>query len=246
MKAQMFNALIEIDPRTIEVGNSFWIPKHHKARNPEISKWIRRRLKRVDNPVLIDVGAHTGLFTLMAALMPALRVYAFEPVFGEVLKANVKLNDLEDRVKVFEVALGSEPGEAIIHVPDNQLGSHATMSEKAPDMFDKLGKWHDATVPVDTLDNHEALKDVKPTVLKIDVEGMEKFVIEGGEEMIRKHKPDIIVEYIAEHTKRFGYGPSQITRLLHSWGYVSKVRGNDAACIHGAQKSDVWPLKKTG
>ena len=236
MKATLLNKRIQLVPETFEVGNSFGM--RIKENNPVLVGWVYARLQTHRKPTLVDVGAHTGQFTLLAALLPKLRVFAFEPVFYGPLLNNVEVNDLQDRVRVFPYALGAEVTDKIIHIPESSIGSHATMSDEVPAVFGD--DWRDETVIVGTLDVVCEDFDIKPTLIKIDTEGMDKFVIEGGEKTIRKYKPDILVEYVAEHCQRFGYGPSQITTLLNSWGYTCKVRGNDAACIYGADKKTIW------
>ena len=244
MKAFLFEHEIEIDERSLTVGNS-WHRREKPdgalhGRNVVMLEWLLHRFAQHEAPVFVDVGAHTGLFTLLAALVPDLRVYAFEPVFIDVLRANIALNGLDGRVMAYGVALGDTAGSGVIHVSDSVIGSHSTMSKEVPAVFAKYGEYHDITVPVDTLDEYAALWDVAPSVMKIDVEGMEKFVVAGGEQMIREHKPDILVECIVEHAGRFGYGPRETTRLLQSWGYMCQVKGNDAACIHGGAKGQMW------
>ena len=58
--------------------------------------------------VLVDVGANSGSFTLPAAFIPQMHVFAFEPnrgAFAE-LERNVALNGLQTRVTTFNVAVG--------------------------------------------------------------------------------------------------------------------------------------------
>ncbi len=236
MKATLLNHKIQLTPETFEVGNSFGM--RIKENNPILVGWVHARLSKHRKPTLIDVGAHTGQFTLLAALLPKLRVFAFEPVFSNVLALNVIANKVKGRVKIFECALGAKVGEGIIHIAPRNIGSHSTMSDDVPPLFGD--DWQDKHVFVDTLDAVCQTHDIRPTLIKIDTEGMDKMVIEGGEKTIRKYKPDILVEYNAEHAARFDYGPSQITKLLHSWGYACKVRRNDAACVYGADKNKIW------
>ena len=241
MQALVLDQPIQLDPRSIDVGNLWYQPNGtdtYHGRNPALLDWVYQRLALVDNPVLIDVGAHTGSFTLLAAVLPELRVYAFEPIFADVLAANVALNNLEERVYIHRTALGAHEGAGTMHVPDGTLGSHATLSYEPPAVDRAMTMQR---VPLDTLDAYsDQWGGVVPTVIKIDVEGMEKFVIQGGERCIQAYQPDILFEFNAEHAQRFGYGPAQITRLLHSWGYTCRVKGNDAACIYGADKSEIW------
>lgn len=63
-----------------------------------------------DAEVMLDVGAHVGLFSLVAAhANPSARVFAFEPVATTYrrLHSNVALNDLKN-LRCFQSALGDK------------------------------------------------------------------------------------------------------------------------------------------
>ncbi len=57
--------------------------------------------------IVLDVGACIGAFTLFAA-QKSKQVYAFEPLFYDVLQKNVELNGFRN-VKVFNIGLGTQP-----------------------------------------------------------------------------------------------------------------------------------------
>lgn len=65
---------------------------------------------------IVDVGANIGSFTILAAKRGAM-VYAFEPLpeSYKMLRMNVILNDVEDKVKAFPFAVG-EPGKARLYI----------------------------------------------------------------------------------------------------------------------------------
>jgi len=57
-----------------------------------------------NDDIVLDIGANIGAFSIMAS-RKARRVYAVEPIFGEIIDTNLKLNGINN-VKVVEVALG--------------------------------------------------------------------------------------------------------------------------------------------
>ncbi len=65
------------------------------------------------NAVVIDVGAHIGTFSLLTATtLPQARIFAFEPAGSTftVLRENIYLHGLGDRVSAFNLAVGPTSG----------------------------------------------------------------------------------------------------------------------------------------
>ena len=58
------------------------------------------------------------------------------------------------------------------------------------------------TVSMDTLDRYCERQGVVPDFIKVDVEGNELNVFKGGEAVLRKHKPAILVEIEERHIGR--------------------------------------------
>ena len=120
----------------------------------------------------VDVGANVGNHTLWFAMVCGLNVVAFEPVVHRQLVANVELNRLEDRVRIEPVALGAT-GSKAVHFGRGRLRTGS------------------GQIQVRTLDSYR-LDDV--SIIKIDVEGMEPDVLQGGIETIRRCRPVIYAE----------------------------------------------------
>ncbi len=148
----------------------------------------------------IDVGANLGLFTLY--LQPlAKKVISFEPLPALVEILHEKYKGLN--VEVRNLALGSEKGNLVLKTPfvgDKELHEWSSLST------DLLGKtWagqaitrvEQRDVLVSTLSD-EAPENVG--FVKIDVEGFEEEVIEGGKEFLEKQKPNLLVEIEQRHT----------------------------------------------
>jgi FkbM family methyltransferase len=75
---------------------------------------------------IVDVGAHTGTFTLYAAAhAPNARILAFEPEASNaaMLRRNIAENRLEQRVETVEAAISDHDGTATFHVTFEQSGS---------------------------------------------------------------------------------------------------------------------------
>jgi FkbM family methyltransferase len=146
--------------------------------------------------IVWDIGSNLGLFALPAALKANRgRVFAFEPDVD--LAANLLRSLRLNRNKDFHVSV------LCVAVSNVDATAHFQISKfsRAMSKLEAAGKWNDkkviseerrsvVTMRIDSL--AETL--TAPTVIKIDVEGAEAMVLEGGEATIAKYRPTILVE----------------------------------------------------
>jgi hypothetical protein len=76
-------------------------------------------------------------------------------------------------------------------------------------------------VPTVTLDRHCAQYDLRPALVKIDVEGAELEVLEGCRQVLRQARPVVIVG-IHPYWLPTGQSADQILALLSDCGYTVK------------------------
>jgi FkbM family methyltransferase len=137
--------------------------------------------------VAVDVGANIGTHTVCfaQAVGPSGRVFAFEPqrVLHQILCGNLALNGCRTVVAEHK-ALGARAGSVLVPWLDYAREGNFGGLE--------LGAWTDGEpVPVLTLDSYE-LKACH--LIKVDVEGMERDVLEGASATIARHQPVLYVE----------------------------------------------------
>jgi len=120
--------------------------------------------------LFVDVGANVGSYTVLAAAAGA-EVVAFEPVPSTFLglESNVLLNRLQGRVSARNLGLAGTPGRLAFTAGLDTVNHVLRPGEDAEAV----------EVPVSTLDVE--LSGREPAALKIDVEGFELPVLDGGE-----------------------------------------------------------------
>lgn len=157
----------------------------------------------------VDVGAHCGLWTRPLAQMFRW-VTAFEPIvehqrcFRLNLDDKMFTGDPDSFVELWPVALGAHQGKVSLHTGEGSSG----------DTYVQEGGEH-RDVVMSTLDSY-VLRDVD--FVKIDCEGYESYVLQGGEETIRKQKPFVIVEQKPGKGQQFGIGDHAALDILRKWG----------------------------
>jgi FkbM family methyltransferase len=147
--------------------------------------------------VILDIGANTGVYTLIAcAANPKCKVIALEPVprVFDRLQKNVAMNNLEDRVEARKEAVSNFVGSAQLAVPDEDCPVMSSLDLDDYVRMYQLKHLGLIDVPVTTIDN---ICDRTPTVnlVKIDVQGSEHLVIQGMQEVLTRAKPALIVDY---------------------------------------------------
>jgi FkbM family methyltransferase len=161
--------------------------------------------------VVFDVGAHWGLYTLVAARR-AKRVVAFEPSGHNraLLTRNVKLAGLKN-VQVRPELVADRVGTTTFHdyqgPPSHDL---SMMGGLLPQRFTRP-----VEAPVTTID---AL-DIEPDVLKIDVEGAEASVLAGAARVLRDARPTILVEVHHERVRAMGSSADDVRAALENFDY---------------------------
>lgn len=134
--------------------------------------------------VLWDVGANIGLYSIYAAMAQKCSVFAFEPsVFNlELLVRNIALNKLQGSVCIVPLALSDQIGTSMFKMSNTEWGGAlSTFGQN----FDQDGEELRQVFEYQTLglsmdDACVLLKIPQPQYLKMDVDGIEHFILRGG------------------------------------------------------------------
>ena len=157
------------------------------SKEPETLKWIENF---EENGVLWDIGANIGLYTCYAAKLKNTSVYAFEPsVFNiELLTKNVFLNQLSKKVTIVPLPLVDKIKESEFNLTSKDIGgSNSTFSKDYTYDGSKLKKeFHYKMLGINMNDCVNVLKIKQPDYIKIDVDGIEHLILEGGNQVLRQ------------------------------------------------------------
>lgn len=140
---------------------------------------------------VVDVGSNIGIYTVACAALGA-RVSSFEPASSArgALTKNVKLNQVDDRVRIFPTALGDVTASGAL-TTDLDVGNHLIAADGVRGMSEVVG-----IQPLDALVNEENewFATERIALLKIDVEGHDAAVLRGARTTLEDHRPVILVE----------------------------------------------------
>jgi FkbM family methyltransferase len=186
-------------------------------------EWISGEVKKYykEGTDILDIGANIGTHTLLFSEIGP--VHSFEPLYHAVVTQNVKSNSLKNPVKVYPYALSDEAQVRNMYLPrrmphglKNYGGSSMHLNETAA---------HSSTpVPVECKTLDEVYNGV-PSVIKMDVENHEPYVLRGAINTIKTHKPAIIIEIS-------NYETSEVPKILQSFGYSNYTTPDNSNYIY--------------
>jgi len=198
---------------------------------PHISKFISDNLK--DGDVFIDVGANCGFFTLLAAHHVGLRgfVLAIEPQkkLSSLIKKSLDINGFRSFSDVENMAVTAEVGEVYLRHSGDYLGSASLASLGANETASELVGGQPLDDIVATVE-HRRMRILKPRMIKVDVEGFEKSVWQGGRKTFSV--TDIVVlEFSSSRYRDLGIDPDVFLDEMQGDGFNINELSHDGSLL---------------
>ena len=192
----------------------FFVPNHlinwrvdtYFSKEPETLEWIDSFEKK-ENLIFWDIGANIGLYSIYNSLKnPKSTTIAFEPSSSNlrVLTRNISINNYEKNIKVVPIPLTNK--ENIFQEMSEghfiEGGALNSFGEK----FDFEGKEFKPTMKYNLLGTtmnyfiENSILDI-PDYIKIDVDGIEHLILEGGDKFLSDKKVKSLSIEINENFK---------------------------------------------
>lgn len=164
--------------------------------------------------LFVDVGANIGAYTILASGHSGATSISIEPLprtFSR-LRANVRYNDIDERVTLYNCGIGDKEAllrftkglDAMNHVAIESESTSATVE-----------------VPVVTMDS--LLESSRPVCIKIDVEGFEKKVIDGGRVALQENSLKAVLVELNGSGRRYGFDDEEVHQALIHFGFLPSV-----------------------
>lgn len=212
----------------------------------KLAKYIINNLNADD--VFYDIGANRGFYTYLAAEL-CKEIHTFEPLpkLAAAIKKNVRTGDV---ITVNAGALSDTVGTITFYVTDSTMVN--TIDKEVAERYVSLkhSRLTQITVPTTMLDEY-IKTHAAPTFLKIDAEGAEGRIIDGGRGFFSSHSPTISLEVwsadnngtvsmqAVEKLRALGYASLHI----HDDGTASEVTG-DLSMLAPAHGADNFIFRK--
>lgn len=191
-----------------KINEKKFLKEYPEAKN--IGKYIK-------NPeVCFDIGANYGVYSFyLSKKFPNSKIYSFEPYSRSfyILRKIKKRFNLQN-IFPKRLALGNKNEKMKIWVHDFEDAMATISKNKGEDV-----------VMVKLDDFVKKNKINKIDFIKIDVEGFEKNIIDGGMKTIKEFKPVILMEIVETLLKKFNSTPKEIIKMMERLGYRSLKQG---------------------
>lgn len=158
----------------------------------------------------IDIGANIGAFTCAIAALGRM-VHAFEPIPETFcrLKSNVKHNGLLDRTQLNCLAVGREQGLVTFAVQEHAPATNRMTGPGDVPMGDLSSTQVVAAVSLDEYCAEQGIDSIP--FLKIDVEGMEPYVLQGARNLFLNKKVNVVlIEICPVNLRSVGLSPAEL------------------------------------
>lgn len=231
-----------------EAGAALWV---RPAEYPSLLLGTRRVERRIaeewaallrPGEAILDIGANIGFTTqrFFRILNGRCRIWAFEPLPRnlELLRRNVRR--FGDSVSVVECAVGERDGVCVV-VDNRRHGGLSRLRSLDSSKPRDAAFWQDVEdirvrmVSLDTFADERS--GIRPSFIKLDVEGAGHWVLQGSRRVLRDHRPVIscsfhsdeeregVVKILGEHAYRGG------TLRAGRWTWCS-LESSEGTFIH--------------
>lgn len=201
----------------------------------EEMEWMASKVRDSRETLFYDIGANVGIYSvILPTMIPGLVTHSFEPDLRNLvfLQANIVINNLEQRVSVWDVAVGDEAGTVQF------------MEFRGGDLFN-TGKSKVVGEPCEhaqskamrkiALDDHCQVSG-QTILIKIDVEGYEFEVLSGMRRTLRENDCVLMVEIFDENVGR-------CDSLMETLGYRrTESFGLDNWAYEKSEKLEMSPV----
>ncbi|MEX0685408.1 MAG: FkbM family methyltransferase [Balneolales bacterium] len=182
-------------------------------------------IKQLDlrEKIVFDIGAYIGIFSMFfaKAVGPKGHVYIYEPnpINLDKVKNNLQINGFENAA-MYPIALGAKKDTANLAFRGRGTATGSLQENIKSDILNEANSTV-IEVEIDTLDNQISINDLpKPDFVKIDVEGLELDVLNGMQETLKLHKPDLYIEIHGSSTSEKIKNAKSVVDFLIGYGYL--------------------------
>jgi len=212
-------ATLSIDNTSVILAQPFadvsiwWLQEH-----PEdlLEVTVLLKLAAAVDGVMLDIGAHVGMFAALFCTASAHDVLCFEPVAAsqKAIEETAALNGFGDRIQVVVAAVGDRVGVTSMHLDAATGFAQAQNYESSP-----VSSSEQIVVQTTTVDAIRQTTDKKVGLLKIDVEGFEAEVLEGATQTLLGDQPVVAIEIHNDYLSERGVSLSRMLTKLEDHGY---------------------------
>ena len=195
---------------------------------------------------IYDIGACIGTWSLLAkAIFPHSNVYAFEALEKHIKELEQKISHVKEGIHVFHQALGKEEKIQTMYLQKNtDASSFLPISEKGLQEWSFLEETDRIELQIKTLSSIIQNNNLPlPDLIKIDVQGLELDILEGGLPFIQNAKW-ILMEVSFEELYEGQPIYTDVLNYMEKIGYKFYALNKDTTLLNKLVQADILFKKK--
>ncbi len=120
---------------------------------------------------------------------------------------------MADRVTVCPLAVSDKEGSSFVYTVSNSPEN--TLSP----IHGRLSNASAVAIEITTIDAFCTVRKIRPTLIKIDIEGFELHALRGAKRTLIQHRPVVVVEMHPMNWSEIGVSGEQVTGFLNDVSY---------------------------
>ena len=188
------------------------------SKEPETLEWIDSFEK---GSCFWDIGANIGLYSIYCGVRKNAEIYSFEPSTSNLrtLSRNISINKLQNNITIVPFPLINEFGfktakmSESVFVEGGAENNFKTNFDWQGNLFESSNSYKIFGTSIDYLTSNKIIRT--PDYIKIDVDGIEHLIINGGKNIIKNHVSELLVEV----SESFDSQKQTIIKLMNEYGF---------------------------
>ena len=175
-----------------------------------------------ENSFFLDIGSNVGLYSIYASKRKNCKVISAEPspLNLKLLSRNIHLNKLSNSIFILPFAFSDKKNTFNKFIETTNLDGGALNSfgvnydYRGNEILDYKTEFFTYGTTIDDFFENQ-FKESYPNYIKIDVDGIEHLIINGGKNIIKNHVSELLVEV----SESFDTQKQTIIKLMNEYGF---------------------------
>jgi FkbM family methyltransferase len=162
--------------------------------------------------LFVDVGANIGSYTVLAGAVIGARCISIEPIpeTYEDLMQNIRINGIENIIRAYNCGIGKEDGVLRFTVSLDTADHVAVATERNAEK----------TIQVEIKKLDTIIGNLKPALMKIDVEGYETEVIASADDILSQPTMNAVIMELDGYGRRYGFDETLLHRRMIAYDFA--------------------------
>lgn len=158
--------------------------------------------------LFLDIGANVGHYSLLMSGLKQTRSIAIEPVpkTFSLLEKQIELNNLNHLIQAINIGVSNKNGELYFSTDRGTMDRIVNSNYK-----------NSVVVKVETIDS--LLSKKAPVAIKMDVEGYEKYALQGASDVLNNEDLKVIVLELNDSGRTYNISDDEVYQMVLGYGF---------------------------